>query len=103
MPDKRWKQIEREHARDIGVERIPVSGRQRDLHGCDFEDALCQFQVKHGYGQPTYLSDWLNGICGTAEQHGKIGVVVWRNNRQKKGDAVVMLKWDDWVALHGHD
>ena len=101
MSDKRWKAVEREHAKDLGVERIPVGGRQRDLHGADYEDGLCLYQQKHGYKQPSYLAGWLNGIRGTAQKHQKIGIVVWRGKRQKKGDAIVMLKWNDWVALHG--
>ena len=101
MTDKRWKQLERDMAKDVGTERIPVSGRQRDLHGADFQDGLCQYQAKHGYKQPSYLRGWLNGICGTAAQHQKTGVVVWHGERQKRGDSIVMLRWSDWCDLHG--
>ncbi len=107
VSDKRWKAVEREHAKDLGVERIPVSGRQRDEGGADFADALCAYQCKHGQRQPSYLLRWLNGIKGWTERHRKIAsqdlipVVVWRGTRQRKEDAIVMLKWSDWVALYG--
>ncbi len=101
MTDKRWKAVEREHAKDVGVERIPVTGRQRDEGGADFSDALCSYQVKHGQRQPSYLSDWLRGIGNWAARKGKIGIVVWRGNRQLKRDAIVMMRWSDWVELHG--
>jgi len=101
MTDKRWKAVERELAKDLGVERIPVTGRQRDKHGADFEDGLVMYQAKHGYHMPDYLRDWLQGICATSNLHGKVGVVVWHGKRQARGDAIVMLRWSDWCDLHG--
>ena len=38
-----WKAVERRMARDVGVERIPVTGER---HGADFEDGIACYQVK---------------------------------------------------------
>lgn len=46
MTDRAWKRFERECATDLGTERIPVSGRQRDKAGADFEDGLRRAEGK---------------------------------------------------------
>jgi len=50
---------------------------------------------------PSWLWDWLNGICVTAQFAGKIGILVLKVPRMRDEDALVILKWRDWVALHG--
>lgn len=98
MPDKAWKQVERRFARDVGVERIPVTGER---HGADFTDALCSYQVKCRKSIPGWLWTWLSGIQGTAQKSGKAGVLVLKRPRQPDEEAVVILSWREWVELHG--
>ena len=62
MSEKRWKVVERKFARDVGVERIPVTG-ERD--GADFEDAIACYQSKSRKCIPSWLGSWLSGIVGT--------------------------------------
>jgi hypothetical protein len=98
MSDKGWKAYERRLARDVGVERIPVTGANADR---DFEDGIACYQAKCGYKQPSYLLEWLSGICGTAQRIDKVGVVVWKPKGKQDIDALVFLRWKDWVDLHG--
>lgn len=95
-----WKSFERRVARDHGVERKPVSGRQRDQGGEDTEPhPLFAIQCKLGYHQPAYLRHWLDGICRAAGS--KVGIVIWKPLGQRDDEAVVVLRYKDWVALHG--
>ena len=99
MTDRAWKAFERRCARDVGTERIPVTGER---HGADAEDGTCCYQFKLGRSQPSYLRAWLAGIvaAGAARRPGKVGVVVWKPKGARDGDALVLLRWSDWLALH---
>ena len=85
-------------ARDVGTERIPVTGERA---GSDFTDAIACYQLKVRRMLPAWLWSWLGGIQGTATKHGRIGVLVLRVPRMRDDDALVILSWRDWVALHG--
>lgn len=98
MPDKGWKQAERRLARDVGCERIPVTGER---HGADFEDGIAVYQLKVRKAIPSWLWLWLRGIRGTGQRKQKAGVLVLKHPGQKDTDAVVVLSWADWVDLHG--
>jgi len=98
--DRGWKKFERRLARDVGSERIPVTGERA---GADFEDGICCYQAKLGRAMPSYLRSWLAGIraAGAARRPEKIGAVVWKPKHAEDADAVVLVSWRDWVALHG--
>lgn len=98
MADKAWKASERRLARDVGTERIPVTGER---HGADFEDAIACYQLKVRKAIPGWLWEWLAGIQGTGKRKQKAGVVVLKHPRQRDEDALVVLSWRDWVDLHG--
>lgn len=98
MADKAWKQVERRMARDVGVERIPVTGER---HGADFTDAIATYQVKCRKAIPGWLWGWLSGIQGTGRRVDKAGVLVLKTPGQRDEDALVVLSWRDWVDLHG--
>jgi len=93
-----WKASERRMARDVGTERIPVTG-ERD--GSDFTDTIACYQLKVRRMLPAWLWAWLGGIQGTATRQGRIGVLVLRVPRMRDDEALVILSWRDWVALHG--
>jgi len=86
-------------ARDVGTERIPVDGRSK--HSADFEDALACYQLKVRGMLPAWLFEWLDGICGWAIMRNKIGVLVLNRPRRPRADALVIVRWRDWVDLHG--
>ena len=100
MSDRSWKAYERRCARDVGSQRIPVTGERA---GADFEDGLFVYQAKLGRKMPDYLRAWLAGIraAGRARRPEKLGVVVWKPKHAEDADAVVLVSWRDWVALHG--
>lgn len=99
MADRGWKQFERRQCRDMGVERQPVTGER---HGADnAPHPRFAFQFKLRRALPRWAWEWLAGIVATAARDGKIGVLVVKRPRQRDADALVLLRWADWVALHG--
>jgi len=101
MADKAWKAFERRVARDHGCERTPVSGRQQDKGGLDWENAMFCAQVKLGYNEPGYLRKWLDGITRHAEARQKVGIVIWKPKQAHDENALVILRYRDWLDLHG--
>jgi len=98
MSDKTWKAFERRMARDVGTERIPVTGER---HGADcYNDMFC-FQFKLRRTLPSWLFDWLSGIVASSARTNRIGVLVLKKPHQQDNDALVVLRWRDWVDLHG--
>lgn len=85
-------------ARDVGTERIPVTG-ERD--GADFEDGIACYQLKVRRMIPAWLWTWLHGIRATGQRKGKVGVLVLKRPGERDAESVVILSWGDWVALHG--
>jgi len=100
MTDRSWKAFERRMARDMGTQRIAVTGERA---GADAENTMFVFQFKLGRSMPSYLRSWLAGIraAGAARRPEKIGVVCWKPKHGQDEDAVVLVSWRDWVALHG--
>jgi hypothetical protein len=93
-----WKGVERRMARDVGTERIPVTGER---HGADFEDGIAVYQVKCRRVIPGWLWGWLEGIQGTGKGKGKAGCLVLKTPNQRDEDALVVVSWKHWVELHG--
>lgn len=98
MPDKSWKRAERMIAADCGGARIPVTGER---HGSDVDHPMFCFQLKVRRSLPTWLFTWLSGIVATASRTNRIGVLVLNLPRKPRRGALVILRWDDWVSLHG--
>lgn len=98
MADRGWKRAERMAARDMGTERIPVTGER---HGADFMDAIACYQLKVRRALPVWLFRWLDGIVATGVRHGKAGVLVLNRPHRRRGDALVILTWRAWCDLHG--
>ena len=98
MKNRSWKAAETRFARDVGQERKPCDG-SRD--GADFEDAIACYQLKVRKSIPAWLWRWLSGIVSQAAPKGKAGCLVLKHPRQPDEDALVVLPWREWVALHG--
>ena len=98
--DRGWKHFERRMCRDVGTQRIPVTGER---HGADGTTSLFCFQFKLRRTLPDWLYDWLGGIVGAAQPLGKVGVLVLKRPRMEDTDALVVLRWKDWIDLHGHE
>ena len=97
MSDRGWKQFERRCAKDMGTTRIAVTGERA---GADARTALFKFQFKLRKMLPDWVFEWLDGICQAAGD-GQVGVLVIKTPRMKDADAIVLLRWKDWVDLHG--
>jgi len=98
MTNASWKAAERAHARDVGTQRIPVTG-ERD--GADFTSGLFGYQLKVRKVIPKYLFDWLDGVRRVSERRHQIGVLVLNRPRRPRRDALVVVRWSDWIDLHG--
>lgn len=96
MPDKGWKAFERRLAKDVGTQRIPVTG-ERD--GADFADWLFVYQAKKRKQFPTYVASWIESIEQAAARHGSIAVVVMQRPHHPDDDAVVAMSWRSWKRL----
>lgn len=96
-----WKAFERRCAKRLGGQRRPVTGLDRG--DGDVFTAMFEIQNKLRAGQPEYLTRWLAEICRTAAARGRIGVVVWKEPGRGKddGDALVVMRFRDFVDLHG--
>jgi hypothetical protein len=85
-------------ARDVGTERIPVTGERC---GADFASGPFRYQLKVRRSLPTWLFRWLEGIVGNCVGTSHTGVLVLNRPRRPRRDALVVLRWSDWVAEHG--
>ena len=83
----------------MGVERQAVTGAR---HGADNapHPRFC-FQFKLRRMLPSWLFAWLAGIVATAARDGKVGVLVLKTPRMQDGEAIALVRWRDWVDLHG--
>lgn len=98
MADKVWKRREREIAVALNGRRIPVTGIDRA--GADVVTPMFVVQSKHGRNRPTYLQEWLSGICGQAGP-AQVGIVIWCANGERLADGIVLMKMSDFTDLHG--
>lgn len=85
-------------ARDLGTERIPVTGERAGSDATS--DRVC-LQLKLRKALPKWCWDWLEGIVGTATKVGKLGVLVVKVPRMKDDEALAIMRWADFVKLHG--
>lgn len=94
-----WKGAERRVAADLGGQRIPVTGVDRD--GADVVTPVFHVQVKLRKTLPQWLWGWLRGIVEDAATNGKIGVLVLKRPRQRDAEGLVVLRYGDFVDLCG--
>lgn len=98
MADRGRKAFERRLCRDVWTERIPVTGER---NGADGTTNRFAFQFKLRRSLPAWIFAWLAGICASAARSGKIGVLIVKRPRMRDDDALVMLRWSDWIDLQG--
>lgn len=94
-----WKSEERRIADDLGGKRIPVTGIDRD--GADVVTPLFLVQSKLRASLPTWLWAWLWPISAHAAESGRIGILVLRKPKMRNQDSLVVLRYSDFLALHG--
>jgi hypothetical protein len=59
----------------------------------------CQLKLRNSL--PDWLFDWLGGIVADAKPAGKVGILLLRLPRQKDADALVVMRYSDFLELHG--
>ena len=94
-----WKASERRVARDLNGRRIPVTGVDRD--GADVITPCYHIQVKLRKSLPVWLWRWLAGIVSDAAPHGKVGILVLKQPRQRDAEGLVVLRYGDFVNIVG--
>lgn len=96
-----WKGWERRVAHRLGGRRRPVTGLDRGDGDCF--TPMFEVSCKLRKGQPAYLLEWLSEIRRNAVARGRIGLVVWKTPGRGRADddALVVLRWSDFIALHG--
>lgn len=94
-----WKAYELRVAKRLGGRRIPVTGIDRD--GADVVTSMFHVQVKLRKALPAWLWTWLAGIVATATPEGKVGILLLRKPRQDDAEALVIMRYADFVDLHG--
>src|SRR5262245_40402948 len=99
MADRGWKQFERRACRDMGVERQAVTGERDGADNQPHERFAFQFKLRRRL--PAWLFTWLRGIVSTATRDGKIGVLVLKVPHMEDADGLAIVRWRDWVDLHG--
>ena len=99
MADKSWKAFERRISRDHGVERQPITG-ERDGSDAMPHPLFC-FQMKLRKAIPKSIREWSDSIHRTAQRAGKCGVLIVKEPGKHDGNALVILRYADWVDLHG--
>lgn len=96
MADAAWKRTERELARDVGTERIPVTGERA---GADFVAGGYAYQVKRRRTIPQEWRAALAGIEGTAVKTKRRGVLVVRDHGTRRDRSFVVVSWETWRRL----
>jgi hypothetical protein len=97
VTDRGWKQFERRLARQLGTQRLPVTGERAVA---DFRDGMFAYQAKLGRRCPVYLREWLAGIVAAGDRRGLVGVVVWKPKGTRDRDALVVVRFREWCELH---
>lgn len=98
MKSGSWKKAENRFAKDVGTMRKPCDGSRE---GKDFETALFGYQLKYRNTFPSWLWTWLRGIVNKCEPDGQIGVLVLNRPHHDRKEALVVVRWEDWVQIHG--
>lgn len=99
MPEKRWKVFERRVSRDHGVERQPITG-ERDGSDAMPHPLFC-FQMKLRKAIPKCIREWSDSIHRSAQKSGKCGVLIVKEPGKHDDNALVIVRYRDWVDLHG--
>jgi NAD-dependent SIR2 family protein deacetylase len=99
VSDKAWKQFERRVSRDHGVERQPITG-ERD--GSDSQEhPVFVFQMKLRKAIPKCIREWSDSIHRAAQRAEKIGILIVKEPGKHDDNALVIVRYRDWVELHG--
>lgn len=95
--DKLWKKVEREVARLLGGQRVPVTGRQRGS-APDIEHPVFSIEVKHREQLPEWLFDAMRQ-AEASKKPGQIPLVVLHQKGMAYQESFTILRLNDILKL----
>lgn len=97
MRNSTWKSVERALAKEIGGERVPITGRSRGS-APDIEDPRLSIEVKHRKKLP----DWIHEAMEQAEasnKANKIPTVILHEKSQRYNRSFVVLRLETLLEI----
>lgn len=94
-----WKRVERDVAKRVGGERVPVSGRQRG-DAPDIRHEHLSLEVKHRKALPAWMHDAMRQAEASAKP-GQLPMAVFHGERMRVDQSFVMVRLSDWVEWYG--
>jgi hypothetical protein len=103
MADKTWKAVERQIARRLGGQRVPITGRARGS-APDVDHPWLSIEVKHRKRLPQWLLDALDQARAAANDQ-QLPIAVLHENGRRFSDAIVVMRladFEDWFGKLEH-
>jgi len=94
-----WKAVEREIAKRLGGERVPVTGRQRGS-APDIEHPWLSVEVKHRKALPGWLLD-AQAQADASAKPNQLPMVVLHQKQMQYDDSVIMFRLSDFMEWFG--
>lgn len=95
-----WKRVERWFARDLGGQRVPITGRQgAERMSKDIEVPYPLWvDVKSRLSCPKSLWSWLENVVDNAPP-AKIPLLILHRPHMRYGEAVVVMRYRDFKEV----
>lgn len=97
--DKRWKATERRVAQLTGGARVPITGRARGMTP-DVAHPLWAIECKDKKTLPAWLHTAM-AQARAAVRGTQVPVVILHQAGQRHANDLVVLRLEDFIALHG--
>ncbi|MBC7242627.1 MAG: hypothetical protein H5T60_09305 [Anaerolineae bacterium] len=97
MAEKAWKRTEREVAKRLGGQRIPVSGRARGS-APDVATTWAAIEVKSRRKLPLWLLDAI-AQAEAAAKPGQVAVAILHQHGCRYDDSIVVMRLRDFTRL----
>ena len=91
-----WKSVERELARLLGGERVPVTGRARG-NAPDIRHPYLAIEVKHRKMLPEWLHDAMRQAVASVRGL-QLPIVILHQSRSRHDDDFVVIRMSDFRA-----
>jgi hypothetical protein len=69
--------------------------------GQDVESELFFYQAKLRKAIPKCIREWSDSIHRAAQKAGKVGILIVKEPGKHDDNALVIVRYADWVELHG--
>ena len=92
-----WKNVERQIAKLLGGERIPVSGRQRG-YAADISHNVFSIEVKHRQELPGWILDGLSQAQSSSRE-SKIPLLLLHRKGMRYDESLAVLQLQDLIKM----